>query len=218
MIEKLLPASVAVAETYDDPPHAPLLGGEPEVVSRAVEKRRREFAAVRWCARTALADLGVGPVPILPGERGAPVWPEGFVGSMTHCDGYRAAAVARVRDGVLAIGVDAEPHAPLPDGVLEVTALPAERLRIADMRRLEPEISWDRLLFSMKECVYKAWFPLTRRWLGFEQADIIIEYEGTFSARLLTTDPAVPADGFTGRWLVEEGLIVTALAVTTAQS
>ncbi|AQS67085.1 4'-phosphopantetheinyl transferase [Streptomyces pactum] len=218
MIEKLLPAAVAVAETCGDPPDAPLLDGEPEVVSRAVEERRREFAAVRRCARRALADLGVGPVSILPGERGAPVWPEGLVGSMTHCDGYQGAAVARVSDGVLAIGVDAEPHLPLPDGALRLVGLEAERLRIADMARLDPGVDWDRLLFSMKECVYKAWFPLTRRWLGFEQADITIEYEGTFSARLLTADPAVPADGFTGRWLVEQGLIVTALAVPAAPS
>ncbi|WP_217211463.1 4'-phosphopantetheinyl transferase [Streptomyces sp. AC550_RSS872] len=218
MIERLLPAAVAVAETRDDPPHAPLLDGESEIVSRAVEERRREFAAVRWCARRALADLGVGPVPILPGERGAPVWPEGLVGSMTHCDGYRGAAVARVSDGVLAVAVDAEPHLPLPDGVLGVMALPAERLRIADMGRFDPEVHWDRLLFSMKECVYKAWFPLTRTWLGFEQADITIEHGGTFSARLPAADPAVPADGFTGRWLVEEGLIGTALAVPAARS
>ncbi|WP_031100256.1 4'-phosphopantetheinyl transferase family protein [Streptomyces sp. NRRL S-15] len=212
MIEKLLPPSVAVAETYGDPPHAPLLRGEPEVVSGAVEGRRREFATVRWCARRALADLGVGPVAILPGERGSPVWPEGIVGSMTHCEGYRGAAVGRA-PGVLALGIDAEPHLPLPQGVLPIMALPAEQLRIADMGRIDPEVCWDRLLFSTKECVYKAWFPLTRRWLGFEQADITIDIDGTFSARLLAADPAVPSDGFSGRWLVEDGLVVTALAV-----
>ncbi|MBM7442715.1 4'-phosphopantetheinyl transferase [Streptomyces sp. HB132] len=213
MIEKLLPPSVAVAETYGDPPHAPFLHGELEVVSGAVEGRRREFAAVRWCARRALADLGIGPAAILPGERGSPVWPDGVVGSMTHCDGYRGAAVGQV-PGVLALGIDAEPHLPLPEGVLNITALPAEQRRITDMGGLAPEICWDRLLFSMKEAVYKAWFPLTRRWLGFEQADITIGHDGTFSAHLLADDPAVPSDGFAGRWLVEEGLMVTAVAVT----
>ncbi|MEV5463347.1 hypothetical protein AB0L17_35085 [Streptomyces cellulosae] len=94
MIEKLLPPLVAVAESFGDPAHAPLLGAESGIVAGAVGKRRREFATVRWCARRALTDLGIAPVPILTGEGGAPAWPDGVVGSMTHCDGYRAAAVA----------------------------------------------------------------------------------------------------------------------------
>ncbi|MFF3333564.1 4'-phosphopantetheinyl transferase [Streptomyces sp. NPDC002888] len=211
MIEKLLPAPVAVAEAFDDTRPAPLLGAEAELVSRAVDSRRREFATVRRCAREALAELGVGPLPVLTGERGAPRWPEGIVGSMTHCDGYRAAAVART-PGVRSVGIDAEPHLPLPEGVFDSIALPSERRRAGDMQGMEPEVHWDRLLFSMKECVYKAWFPLTRRPLGFAQADITIEYDGTFSARLPTAGPAVPAT-FAGRWLVDRGLIATAVLI-----
>ena len=71
----------------------------------------------------ASARLGVPPAPILPGERGAPQWPAGYAGSITHCAGYRAAAVARTRE-MLTIGVDAEPHDVLPDGVLDHVSLP----------------------------------------------------------------------------------------------
>ena len=218
MIEKILPPGVFSAEAFTDPADVMLFPGEAAIVARAVDKRRREFATGRDCARVALGRLGVAPVPILKGASGAPQWPPGIVGTITHCDGYRAAAVARDRD-VLAVGVDAEPNAPLPDGVLETVSLAAERVRLPLLRAAVPGVSWDRLLFSAKESVYKAWFPLTGRWLGFEEADVTIRPDdGGFDARLLaaaapTTAGGPPLTGFTGRWLVSGGLILTAIAV-----
>lgn len=216
MIEKILPALVASAEAFKDPPNAMLFPEEESMVARAVEKRRREFATARTCARGALAFLGVRPTPILLGERGAPQWPPGIVGSITHCAGYRAAAVARTRD-IVTIGVDAEPDDVLPDGILDAVSLAAERARLAELAASLPGTRWDRLLFCAKEAVYKAWFPLARRWLGFEDADITINgVDGTFSARLLVPSPMVsgfPLTGFAGRWLASGGLLVAAIAV-----
>jgi 4'-phosphopantetheinyl transferase EntD len=78
-------------------------------------------------------------------------------------------------------------------------------------------VPWDRLLFCAKEAVYKAWFPLAGRWLGFEEAAITFAPDaGTFSARLLVPGPAVgggPLDGFSGRWLARGGLLLAAIAV-----
>ncbi len=216
MIEEILPATVASAETFTDPSDVKLFPQEAALVERASDKRRREFTAGRECARIALGKLGVAPAPILIGERGAPQWPEGVVGSITHCDGYRAAAVAHASD-VAAIGLDAEPGGPLPRGVLGVISLPAERTRLTALAGEWPAVCWDRLLFSAKESVYKAWFPLTGRWLGFEDADVTIRTDGTFTARLLTeaqpeAQPPPPAS-FAGRWLAGDGLILTAIAV-----
>ena len=212
MIEEILPAAAASAETFTDPPHAALLPQEAAIVERASDKRRREFTAGRECARIALGKLGVAPAPILIGERGAPRWPQGIVGSITHCDGYRAAAVAYA-DDVAAIGLDAEPADPLPRGVLDVISLPAERARLAALAGEWPAVCWDRLLFSAKESVYKAWFPLTGRWLGFEDADVTITPAGTFTARLLAEPQPSGAASFAGRWLASGGLILTAIAV-----
>ncbi|MFG2231674.1 4'-phosphopantetheinyl transferase [Streptomyces sp. NPDC048723] len=212
MIEKLLSSPVAAVESFVDPRNAFLLGEETEVVRQAVDKRRREFATARWCARGALAQLDVPPMPILRGEHGEPRWPDGTVGSLTHCNGYRAAAVARTAE-VLSIGIDAEPHLPLPDGVWDAIALPSEAGRMAGLRAVTPSLCWDRLLFSMKESVYKAWFPLTGRRLAFKQADITIDADHTFHAKLLAPAPEVPHGEFTGRWLVADGLIVVAIVV-----
>jgi 4'-phosphopantetheinyl transferase EntD len=216
VIEQILPAGVASAEEFGDPPALMLFPEEEALLARAVDKRRREFTTARACARTALAALGVPPAPIMPGERGAPQWPPGIVGSITHCVGYRAAAVARCCD-VLTIGLDAEPHEVLPSGVLEAISLPAERERLRALAAAEPGICWDRLLFCAKEATYKAWFPLAQRWLGFEDADIIINAaDRCFETRLLVPAPTVsgsPLAGFTGRWLVRDGLILTAITV-----
>lgn len=216
MIGEILPEAVASAEAFGDPPDAALLPAEEALVARAVPKRRREFATGRHCARSALGALGLPPEPILRGQGGAPQWPPGIVGSITHCAGYRAAAVARAGQ-VLTIGLDAEPAQPLPGEVLDLVALPGEQARVRDLATAAPGICWDRLLFSAKESVYKAWYPLARRWLGFADADITINAaDGTFEARLLVAPPefsGVPPTGFSGRWLSREGMILTAITV-----
>src|SRR5438874_13378259 len=94
MIGEILPDWVAVGEAFGDLPDAPLLGPEAAAVASAVPSRQREFATGRACARQALAALGVAPVPLDRGAGGAPAWPAGGVGSITHCAGYRGAAVA----------------------------------------------------------------------------------------------------------------------------
>jgi enterobactin synthetase component D / holo-[acyl-carrier protein] synthase len=212
VIEKILPAGVASAAAYHDPPDALLYPEEEAAVVRAVGKRRREFGTVRWCARRALAELGLPPAPITPGERGAPRWPDGVVGSMTHCDGYRAAAVARAGD-VATIGIDAEPHGPLPDGVLDAIARMEELPMLDELHRRSGQVQWGRLLFSAKETVYKAWFPLTGRWLGFEDVSLTLRTDGTFTARLLAPDAPYPS--FDGRWTIVDGLIATAITIPT---
>ncbi|GAA1009051.1 hypothetical protein STXM2123_3744 [Streptomyces sp. F-3] len=223
MIEELLPDPVVAVEAYGDEEtdRAPLYPEERALVARAVDKRRREFTGVRACARRAMEKLGVPPQPVLPGERGAPRWPDGLAGSMTHCHGYRAAALARTGD-LASLGIDAEPHAPLPEGVLPTVALTAEQRRLADLAVLHPDVHWDRLLFSAKESVYKAWFPLTGAWLDFLEAKIEIRTapdtsrRGGFRARLLVPGPLVGGrrlDCFEGRWTVGRGLVVTAVTV-----
>jgi enterobactin synthetase component D / holo-[acyl-carrier protein] synthase len=216
VIEKILPAQVSCAESFGSDPAGELFPEEETLVARAVDKRRREFAAGRDCARRALSALGVRPAPLLPGYRGAPQWPDGIAGSITHCPGYCAAAVASTSD-VLTIGLDAEPSGALPGGVLELVSLPAERARLRDLAAEIPGTHWDRLLFCAKEAVYKAWFPLTGRWLGFEDADITISPRDlTFTARLLVPAPVVgdlPVAVFAGRWLADDSLTMTAVTV-----
>jgi 4'-phosphopantetheinyl transferase EntD len=221
VIQDILPPGVAAEEVFGDLTGVTLFPEEAEAIVRAVGKRRREFTTARGCVRAALAQLGVSAAPIVPGLRGAPGWPAGVVGSITHCEGYRACVVARDRD-VLTVGLDAEPHDRLPDGVLGAIALPGEKDMVAALARAEPDVCWDRILFCAKESVYKAWFPLTQRWLGFENARVDFDPGArSFTAELLVDGPVVngrPLTRFTGRWLISRGLIVTSIVIPNTQS
>jgi len=217
MMEELLPGSVVTVEAHGGDALGDGISLYPEeeaVIARAVDKRRREFTAARGCARAAMEKLGVPPGPVLPGERGAPRWPDGLVGSLTHCRGYRAAVVAPV-SAVSRLGIDAEPHAALSPGVLRRTASAGELRHLAELRADHPAVHWDRLMFCAKEAVYKAWFPLTGRWLDFLEADVAVDPgAGTFRARVLV--PGDCADGrvltgFDGRWHVADGLVVAGI-------
>jgi 4'-phosphopantetheinyl transferase EntD len=216
MIERILPATVVAVATTGDVDDVALFPEEEAALGRPVEKRRREFTTVRACARTAYRQLGLPATPVVPGSKGEPSWAAGVVGSITHCDGYRACALARA-DDLLTVGIDAEPNRPLPDGLLPDIARPEERPALLDLARQAPAIHWDRLLFSAKESVYKAWFPLAKRWLGFEDAVVTIDLEAqVFAARLLVPGPPVGGrtlSELSGRWLAGGGLVATAIAL-----
>ncbi len=219
LIRAVLPdiADLVYAELYDDPPHLLPWPDEEPLIARSVAKRRNEFVTVRHCARLAMEALGLPPTPILKGEKGEPQWPSGVVGSLTHTQGYRGAVVGRA-SAVRSVGIDAEPHDALPEKVLDAISLPAER---HEMAGLPSGLHWDRILFCAKEATYKAWFPLTGRWLGFEDAHITLEADsggrtGSFVSRILI-DPAArsgpPLAELAGRWSVSGGLALTAIVL-----
>lgn len=209
--------ALAAAELYSDPRELAPLPEEEPLIAKSVPKRRNEFVTVRYCARQALVELGADPVPILKGEKGEPCWPDGYVGSLTHCEGFRGAVVGR-RGEVRSVGIDAEPHGVLPQGVLDAISLPAER---GELQALGDGVHWDRVLFCAKEATYKAWFPLTRRWLGFEDAHITFDVDssgqaGTFTSTVLIDPEALsgpPLTSLTGRWAVRNGIALTGIVL-----
>ncbi|MFF4588364.1 4'-phosphopantetheinyl transferase [Streptomyces sp. NPDC001388] len=212
MLRDVLPPGAVWAESFGDRADVLLFPEEETAVKDSVPSRRREFATTRGCAHRALAGLGLCPAPLLNDERRAPVWPPGVIGSLTHCPGYRAAAVARA-NALAVLGIDAEPHRPLPPRVLPGVTLAVERSRLELLSRASPGICWDRVLFSAKESVYKAWFPLMRVWLGFQDAEVTLYRDGTLTARILLgpgPDGSCPT-GFSGRWRVAGDLVATAV-------
>ena len=220
MIRALLPPAVVAVEAYGDISGEPPFPGEEDLVANAVEGRRREVITARRCARTALSAFGFPEAPIRAGLRRAPQWPAGMSGSITHCAGYRAAAVARAAEVDL-LGIDAEPHGPLPEGVAESITVSGEPDMLARLARTHPGTHWGRVLFSAKESVYKAWFPATQRWLGFEEARLTIDPDtGAFTATLLAdgtrVDGRPPLTTLHGRFAVSADLIVTTVVAGPA--
>ncbi|WBQ08458.1 4'-phosphopantetheinyl transferase family protein [Kribbella sp. CA-293567] len=212
-IAALLPADVEVDERTGDVPLDTLMPQEYAAIAHAVPARRAEFATVRYCARRALSRLGHPAVPILAGKNREPVWPDGVVGSLTHCDGYRAAAVTNSPD-IASVGIDAEVHQPLPEGVAKAVTVTGEVQMLTRLAVMYPAVHWGRVLFSAKESIYKTWFPLTHAWLDFTDCELVIDPEhGTFTGHLLVPGPRIGGtviDRFDGRWSATGRQVLTA--------
>lgn len=223
MIADILPAAAGAAESIGpEPAPGPGLFPAEEALARTADPRRRaEFTAGRLCARKALASLGLPATPVLAGRAGQPQWPAGVTGSITHCAGYRACAVALTTD-IAALGIDAEPDRGLPPGLIESLATSAERAWLARQAAAWPALCWDRLLFSAKEAVAKLWYPLTGRWLESGDVAVFPTTAGRFGVRLAGPDrvpdtPDTPlAARLTGRWLAAGGLLLTAVTCPAA--
>jgi 4'-phosphopantetheinyl transferase EntD len=217
MIEALLPSSAVAVEAFGDRPGELPFPGEGDLIAKAVPVRRAEFITARRCAREALGRLGHPPAPLRTGRRREPQWPAGVTGSITHCAGYRAAAVARTSD-LAVLGIDAEPHLPLPEGVRESVTVADEPGLLDRLARSDPFLCWERLLFSAKESIYKAWYPLTHRWLGFRDACLSVDpATRTFTGRILVDgsrlDGGPALSEMHGRYLIAAGLILTAVSI-----
>lgn len=213
MLQTVLPTGVASAFVLHDVDDARLYPEEAAQIAGAVESQRREFATSRLCARRALATLGHRDVAILRGANGAPAWPPGIVGSITHCRGFRAACVAR-HDRFRGLGLDAEPHGPLPHEIRHLVLRPEEAARAT---RGAGTVHRDLLVHCAKEAVFKAWFPITGAWLDFLDVEIRWEEEQPrFEADILARRDIASRHGLAtmaGRFVVTNGLLIAAVAL-----
>jgi len=188
-------------------------------MAAATPGRRAEFATTRRCARDALTRLGLLAAPIGQGPQREPLWPDGVLGSLTHCAGYRAAAVG-LQSTLSGLGIDAEPHEPLPPGVDRLIVMPDERPMLALLSAEQPGVCWDRVLFCAKEASYKAWYPLARTWLGFDDVRMTLDpVARSFTATLLRPWPTatgITLGALAGRFAVQAGLILTCATIPSA--
>ncbi|MEM9257084.1 MAG: 4'-phosphopantetheinyl transferase superfamily protein [Pseudomonadota bacterium] len=147
----------------------------PENFARMVARRRSEFLAGRLCAQEALTQAGA-PARLqasCKSER-APVWPCGWIGSISHSDGRAVAVVAPEENG-RRLGVDTER---LLDSALAAN-LADTLLCAAD--RVDPELPFATALtiaFSAKESLFKALYPDVRRFFGFDAAAVVFSCAG----------------------------------------
>ncbi len=146
----------------------------PPSIGRAVPKRRAEFLAGRRCAARALCDRGcrTGDLPIGPDR--APVWPAGFLGSITHA-GTVAAAVATPTGGMRGLGIDIERvAADAALDALEATVIvEAERGLVDTLARSMGHAEALTLVFSAKESFFKATAKAVGRIFDFQAVHII---------------------------------------------
>jgi 4'-phosphopantetheinyl transferase EntD len=147
--------------------------------------RKEEFLLGRAASHQALLRLGIErTIAIRKGSFGEPLWPEGFVGSITHCQPWTVAAVAR-QEQVLAIGID---------------LVSMERIRVEDVRGVicrPPELDWiangnpvERLtiMFAVKEAIFKAAHPSCHRFFDFLDVELVSDPSANRCAGTLQVD------------------------------
>lgn len=150
-----------------------LLQAERDAAMSMVPKRMREFAAGRAAARDALQEIKHAPVAIPRAQDRAPVWPAGVVGSITHCHTACLAVVSHIEHW-RSIGLDIEDDAPLHREAWPIV------LTEAELRSVQKLPRWRRarrikLLFSVKEAVYKAQYPVTGEIFDFHTLETHLE-------------------------------------------
>ena len=184
-----LPAGCVGARVVGDPSSWAEAFDWPTELTDAAATRRSDFLMGRLAAVEALRRLGAeGSVGRSP--EGAPVWPEGIAGSLTHHSGVAAAVVGRQGSGprptdgdlgrsLAGLGIDICPR------------LQGDRLR-AVVRQCLTETERARwageeaatVVFAAKESIYKAAYPRAQRFIGFDEAEIVDVGDGTWAARL----------------------------------
>lgn len=129
--------------------------------------RRQEFTSGRHCASQALKCLGVSmDCSMIPDEDGLPTWPNGFVGSISHCR-EQVVAVAAPADAVACVGIDIE-------NIHRLSQAAADRiLSDTEMDWVQGSKSLASLVFSAKEAIYKAYYPHYRRSATFKDVRVI---------------------------------------------
>jgi len=213
-VSRLFPKTVVTAETTAFPPIGVLHPEELRYVRDAVRHRKREYAAGRACARAGLAELGIPHVTLLSGDDRLPIWPSGIAGSITHTDSYCAAAMVPT-DLARSIGLDAEPNEPLDPELVPYVCSPGELAWLdACARSEEDQGRLARLLFSVKEAVFKCQYPITRRYLEFDEVQVILELNSAdFRADVALEN--LTELSFSGKYLLTPNLILAGVLFPT---
>lgn len=147
------------------------------MVDNSGSARRAEFLAGRLAAAEAMRRMGIEPGGVLGrASDGAPAWPDGITGSISHHSGI-ACAVAST--SAIGMGVDIAPLL----GESQLRAVARRCLIDPERERWQspPEVA---VVFAAKESIYKAAHPRVGRYIGFDEADVIEQSGGAWTARL----------------------------------
>ncbi|MGD8912350.1 MAG: 4'-phosphopantetheinyl transferase superfamily protein [Candidatus Thiodiazotropha sp.] len=207
----LFPSNVVIVHATEAMWATPVHREEERLIEGSVTKRQRQFRAGRNAAHAALRQLDAPSEPLLRGENRQPIWPQGFFGSISHCDDSCVAACAK--DGaIVSLGLDVEPLEPLKPGLARYIETEDER----EFMQRHPELP-PRLIFSAKESLYKCYYPLVQRFFGFHSVvlDIDISCQRYRFRASAACNIDFPQDlTFHGRYLLTEKHLYTSCFLT----
>jgi 4'-phosphopantetheinyl transferase EntD len=207
ILAPLFPETVVTVFSDCLPADIELPPEEASLTKSMAEKRYRDFAHGRHCAREALRRRGEEAATIGKGEHREPLWPEGICGSISHTGDFAAAAVTTSSD-LRTLGLDLEHTKPLELKLLKAICRPEEMARFPSDEVAGIE---GKLLFSIKESIYKCLWPLVRCFIDFTEMEVRLNPETCTYIAISHTDKC-SADlirQLQGRYMEKSGLVCT---------
>jgi len=202
----LFPDNVTTFFSRQRPADAALLGVEKELSGKMAEKRLNEFVHGRYCARRAMQAASFPPVAIGKGEKREPLWPDNITGSITHTGPFAAAAIAHSSD-FAGLGLDIETAKPLEEKLFKAICLPEE------IALFKPGSAGDeaKLLFSIKESIYKCLWPSVRSFIDFTEMQVLLNADGVSYQAIPHTEKCPPAlsEKLQGRYVRTDELVLS---------
>jgi 4'-phosphopantetheinyl transferase EntD len=216
LLAGLFTAPVAAAELREAADSALLDPLEASYCTTFAPKRIAEFTGGRLCARHALIELGIDAGPIAIDANRTPRWPDGATGSITHTHGF-CGAVVGLTSTIRSVGVDAERVGRVTED-LDHLLFTSEEHGFLTKLDAPARARAATIIFSAKEAFYKCQYTITGKWLDFHDASLRLSdpdrSSGTFDVEAAIAHAGL-AFPLRGRFVIEENLVVTGLAIYT---
>ena len=140
----------------------------PAPLHLAAPRRQAEYLAGRAVAGWLLQAVGAGPAQVGYGADRLPIWPAGYRGSISHARGHVVSLARRGADHHAGVDVEALLTGKSLSAVLRKAVLAADLAQLAG----EVTAADATAIFSAKEALFKALYPMVQRWFGFEAAEL----------------------------------------------
>ena len=209
MLTHLLTNPIAVAEGDPQDIQGDLYPEEILAIQRAAEIRRQEFVTGRLLARQALVKFAVDRFPLKVGKNREPLWPDGLIGSITHTLGFCAVAVGRRQD-IGGLGIDVERMDRVQEEIWLTVCTPAELHFLQYLPECKRQ-SYAALFFSAKESFYKCQYPLTQKWIEFQDVTIQTMAEKERFVVQVNQDLFEKETVIEGRYCFDKSYVATAI-------
>lgn len=176
--------------------------------------RQQEFLAGRFCAFEAAKLLSVDLKSLPSGPKREPLWPEALVGSISHTKEL-AVAWVDLKSETLSLGIDVE-NIISEDKYLELAGQVASEREIQLLDSQEfPSLNFT-LLFSAKEALFKALYPLCHHYIDFKEVEWLGVDGENWEIRLASTRTEIQSLNrvYRGQWQKAQGLVMTSIRLS----
>jgi enterobactin synthetase component D len=157
------------AQAYHDDLFAHYGVTKPAAMDSAALSRRAEYLAGRLLCRELLRRHDL-PDQVATGPHREPIWPHGWIGSISHSDGLAVAALAPAAPDQI-LGLDLAPWLP-PMQWVEIESLVALPGELDALTAEWSPASLLTLVFSAKESLFKALYPHVGHYFDFTRAKV----------------------------------------------